>query len=66
MRQYYIVFETNSTTGWRIRNTKNNLDTGEGLLKEIEDFEKEFGKAVIFLYWKRMKTPFVNWLKNLR
>ena len=31
MKTYYIVFETDNSKHWRIKNTDNDLDTKQGL-----------------------------------
>jgi hypothetical protein len=55
MRKYYILYETNNSTHWRIRNTHNNLETDHGLLNEIRDIEAQHdGKQIVIISWKEL------------
>lgn len=54
MKTYYILYETTNSTHWRIRNTNNDLETSMGLIKEIEDLDKETGKEIIIVNWKEL------------
>ena len=66
MKTYYIVFETEKTKHWRIRETENDLDTSCGLQKEIEELENELSGSVFFdtnkkqdiiiYFWKELKA----------
>ena len=59
IRKYYIVLQTENKIGWRIRLTKNNLDTIDGIQEEIKMLEsQENGKAVIIMYWKKLRNNF--------
>ena len=61
MYTYYIVFEkhhnpNNYSKSWAIRKTENNLDTSEGLQREISVLDAESGCPVWLINWKRLNA----------
>ena len=64
-RLYYIVFETKKSQCWRIISRKYDLDTENGISKEVELLEKEFGSDVILLNWKRLKSSWCQIIKEI-
>ena len=67
MKTYYILFDTANSVSWRIRNTLNDLNTADGLLKEIKKIEDELGKEIVLKYWKELnfKTGIKGFLQRL-
>jgi len=55
---YYLVFEkhitpTHYTKSWLIRKTSNDMDSLDGLRKEIEALEDSMGE-IWLINWKRL------------
>lgn len=61
MNFYYIVFEKHKLSphqtmkSWVIRKTENDMDTVDGLKKEIENLEIESGCQLWILNWKLLR-----------
>ena len=70
MRTYYIVFDhqkrdvdvvdyeerTINIQSWRIRNTKHDMDTSEGLQAMIKELDEETGNKVTITYWRELNV----------
>jgi len=41
---------------WRIRNTKHNMGTSEGLKAMIEELDEETGNKVTITYWRELNV----------
>ena len=60
MNRYYIVFEkhyakNSFSKSWVIRDTKNDMDTSNGLQKEIKELESDYECPVWLINWKKLE-----------
>lgn len=62
MRLYYVAFErhyslTHYTKSWQIRRTKNDMDSEHGFRAEIDQMEKEYQGATVWIVnWKPLSA----------
>jgi len=63
---YYINFSSYQASrtvhSWVIRETMNNMDKPNGLLKTINTIEKERGYKIILQNWKLLGTQWIPYI----
>jgi hypothetical protein len=63
---YYVAFlRENANMGWRIRETKNDMDTLEGFQKELSDMNKEDNGSLMILSFKKFKVQEKSFWRKL-
>ena len=53
-----MAYRTKDGIGSKIRETIYNLDTVDGLMKEMAELEAQHGKSTIIVFYKRLNYSF--------